>query len=156
MEMICQPQRECFNRLVVRNAGVSHPNARSELGSAHKTTPFPAVTFIASSQAPRIRAGMAAKPLGKSRRVGEGTLEVSSTALELNGVEAVSRIPMAPHPPGESPTPDSLSATPLPDDPSVLKENVKNLKSQLRRYKQRVLSPPSPIPDEAHPVTVRK
>lgn len=37
------------------------------------------------------------------------------------------------------PTASPGTGTPLPDDPSVLKENVKGLKSKLQRHKRQVL-----------------
>ncbi|KAF9650658.1 hypothetical protein BDM02DRAFT_1285593 [Thelephora ganbajun] len=80
---------------------------------------------------------MTGKERGKSKRESEDATEASSTAVELNPIGTgpptieVSDLPEQP------PNPDT--GTPLPDDPNVLKENVKGLKNQLRRHKQQVL-----------------
>lgn len=81
---------------------------------------------------------MASKRRGKSKREREEASEASTTAVEPSitggtGTPVVKLFEL-PDPP---PTPDT--GTPLPDDPGVLKENVKGLKSQLRRQKRKVL-----------------
>ena len=82
---------------------------------------------------------MVSKKRGNSKREPtEDTTEASTTAIEHNttgaGVPAIHVF----SPPDEPPSSDT--GTPLPDDPGVLKENVKGLKSQLRRHKRQVLA----------------
>ena len=80
---------------------------------------------------------MAGKKQGKLNRGREGAAEAVTTAVELNatgtGASVVQSLELS-DPPS---TPDT--GTPLPDDPKVLKESVKGLKSQLRRHKRQVL-----------------
>jgi hypothetical protein len=73
------------------------------------------------------------------REHSEDATEASTTAVELNTTGTGTGVPTIKvfEPPDPSPSPDT--GTPLPDDPSVLKENVKGLKSQLRRQKRQVL-----------------
>ena len=73
-----------------------------------------------------------------SKRDHDDATEASSTAVEFgsNGIETPTIRVF--DPPDQPPSSDS--GTPLPDDPSILKENVKGLKSQLRKHKQKVLS----------------
>lgn len=80
---------------------------------------------------------MAGKNRGMSKRDHNDATEASSTAVELNSNEVETPTIRVFDPPDEPPSSDS--GTPLPDDPSILKENVKGLKSQLRKHKQKVL-----------------
>jgi hypothetical protein len=79
---------------------------------------------------------MAGNNRGKSKQVHEDTPDANSTAVNRNGPKGVASTIGVAVSPGDAPTPDT--GTPLPDDPSVLKENVKGLKSQLRKHKQSV------------------
>jgi len=82
---------------------------------------------------------MVGKKRGSSKQEPtEDATEASTTAVELNttGARGVPAIQVF-SPPDEPPSSDT--GTPLPDDPGVLKENVKGLKSQLRRHKRQVL-----------------
>lgn len=81
---------------------------------------------------------MADKKREKSRREHERATEAITTAIELNTKKTVT----------PSPSPDT--GTPLPDDPNVLKENVKGLKSQLRRQKLKVLPRLSSLAHEVY------
>lgn len=74
---------------------------------------------------------------GKSKREHKDVTEARTTALEPKSTGAGTPSIRVFGPPDLSPSPDT--GTPLPDDPSVLKENVKGLKSQLRRHKRQVL-----------------
>lgn len=79
---------------------------------------------------------MVSKNRGKSGREHDSNpIEASTTAVELTGKGPPAIKALDPSYP--SPSPDT--GTPLPDDPSVLKENVKGLKSQLRRQARKVL-----------------
>ena len=91
---------------------------------------------------------MADKKHGESGREHERATEAVTTAVELNKTGTLTTAGMLglSDPP---PTPDT--GTPLPDDPQVLKENVKGLKSQLRRQKLKV---PLPSPSIAQEVNV--
>lgn len=77
---------------------------------------------------------MVGKNRGNPKREREDTLGVGSTAVELSTAGAGAPPVAMPNQP-----PSSDTGTPLPDDPSVLKEDVKGLKSQLRRHKRKVL-----------------
>ena len=82
---------------------------------------------------------MTVRKRGNSNREHEDETGASTTAVELNttGTDDL---------PEPSPSPDT--GTPLPDDPNVLKQNVKGLKSQLRKQKRQVLlSSPSAVHD---------
>ena len=79
---------------------------------------------------------MPGKRRGKSTREHEDATEVTTTAIEPNTTGTVTPTVGSFDLPDLSLTPDT--GTPLPDDPKVLKENVKGLKSQLRRQKPQV------------------
>jgi hypothetical protein len=76
---------------------------------------------------------MVGKHRGKSKQGREDTSEASSTAVESIITSTGTPIVEMPDQP-----PSSDSGTPLPDDPNVLKENVKGLKTKLRRHKRKV------------------
>lgn len=77
---------------------------------------------------------MAGKNRGKPKQEREDPPEASSTAIQLSttgtGIHTVDT--------SDQPL-NSDTGTPLPDDLNVLKENVKGLKSQLRRHKRKVM-----------------
>lgn len=79
---------------------------------------------------------MTGKNRGESKGGPEDTPDASSTAVDLNRGKTVPaiRVPDLPDRP-----PSSDPGTPLPDDSNLLKENVKGLKNQLRKHKQKVL-----------------
>lgn len=79
---------------------------------------------------------MAGKNRGKPNREHEDTPEASSTAVDLAGAGTVTPAIAVLDPPDQPPSSDT--GTPLPDDTNILKENVKGLKSQLRKHKQKV------------------
>ena len=95
---------------------------------------------------------MADKKHGKSGREHEHATEAVTTAIELNTKGTATPAVEPLHSSDPSPSPDT--GTPLPDDPKVLKENVKGLKSQLRRHKLKVLLPQSLIGQEVDAAAV--
>ena len=93
---------------------------------------------------------MVGRKRGKPEREhGEDTVEASTTAVEPNPTGTVIPAIRVFDPSEPSPSPDT--GTPLPDDPSILKENVKGLKSQLRKQKrQACISASSSTAHEAY------
>ena len=81
---------------------------------------------------------MAGKNRRKSNREHGDTPEASSTAADFTGARTVTPTIGVLDPPDQPPSSDT--GTPLPDDTNILKENVKGLKTQLRKHKQKVFS----------------
>jgi hypothetical protein len=79
---------------------------------------------------------MAGKNRRKSEREREDTPDAGSTAVDFNGSGTVAPAIRVSDPPDQPPSSDP--GTPLPDDTNILKENVKGLKSKLRKHKQEV------------------
>ena len=80
---------------------------------------------------------MTSKRHVKPNREHEDATEAVTTAIELNTTGTGAPVVGSFDASNRLSTPDT--GTPLPDDPKVLKENVKGLKSQLRRQKPQVL-----------------
>ena len=100
---------------------------------------------------------MADKKRGKSERDhAEEATEASTTTVEPNTTRTGTGVPTIRifEPPDSSSSPDT--GTPLPDDPSALKESVKGLKSQLRRRKRQVLLHRSSTAHETYPAIARR
>jgi len=96
---------------------------------------------------------MADKKPGKSGREHEHATQTITTAIDLNTKGTATPGAVKPlHSSDPSSSPDT--GTPLPDDPKVLKENVKGLKSQLRRQKLKVLHPDPSTAQEVHATLV--
>ena len=107
-------------------------------GGASKTRSPPPILIlsITPSRTNQLFApSMAGKHRGKPKQGREDASEASSTAVEPSTTRAGTPT-VDVTVPGQSHSSDP--GTPLPDDPNVLKENVKGLKSQLRRHKRQV------------------
>ena len=92
---------------------------------------------------------MADKKRRKSGREHGNATEATTTAIELDTKGTATSTVKPSYSSNSSPSPDT--GTPLPDDPKVLKENVKGLKSQLRRQKLKVLLPGPSVAQDVHP-----